>query len=350
MSGRTPSRSRSSGLATLLLLGAALLGVVRSAYAQTRTPQPIQPRGVPVTVEPDWLLNVDAATLTVSPLAYRSARDQRMLLVTLQMQNLATSPRLFPVDRLHLLDGAGSALADTWCGGDANPLELTRQIAPGGGQFGDVCWLVSGGTSDELADLVLSIDATGTAARDQGAMVAVGPVTEAVARIVPTPLLASTPMPATALDAGGLPAPNAVSGLDGGVSPAGSSVAPRSPNLAAPSGSLMAPGSTPIARGPCAGPYSVQADNQGSYLNPECAAASSRRRSPASSTQLASAAATQTGALSPALLYPSANQPAGISNMGPAVTPTVIGARVTPTPYGGGYQSTTGNNSNGVRP
>jgi hypothetical protein len=328
MSGRRPARFHLGDILTLLLVGTIVLAMTHSAHAQSRAHEPVHPRGVPVTMGSDWLVNLDAATLTLSPLNHRLLNEQRMLVLTLQVRNITSVTRLFPLHRLHLLDGSGLPQRDTWCGSSAQPLELTREIAPGGVQTGDVCWLVGAATIEDVSDLLLHLDAP-AADQHQAVFVAVSPVADAVARAVRTIAPTALPIVATALDAG---AP-----------PAASVSAANWVGLAAPGANPIALSPTPTLRAPCAGAYSAYADSRGSYLATACPVASN-------STE-GSAAALRTPGVSPSALYPSANQPLGSPSAGFGIMQTNSGAPTPgPTPTNGGFsQSAITVNSNGER-
>jgi hypothetical protein len=302
---------RLGGMLALAWLGSLLLGAVHSVHAQDGTQGAPYTSGVLTEVGGGWLVSLEAATLAELPLSSRSRDEQQILLLTVQVQNVGTEPRLFPVSRLRVLSSSGAALRDTWCGRDSKPLELSGQIPPHGTLTGDACWTM--GAAD-VSNVVLYLEPPLGEAR-QPVFFGVGPAEIAVARVVPT----AAP---TALSI-------SVDTVGGGV-PSVPLAPPRDASGPPDSGANSIVRThvdggrtqTPVANARCAPVYSAYADSQGSYLTEDCPVAGGSREGPG--------AAIRAAGVSPAELYPSANQPPGRSGSTFGATPTPVSTGTPP--------------------
>jgi hypothetical protein len=173
---------------TAVLLGSALLGMVRSVHAQAGTQGTLYPEGVPADIGDGWTISVESAALNVSSSNDGSPAGPPLLVATLQVRNTAAEPRGFPTYRLHVTSGSGTPQRDTWCGRDKNPLELSGQISPNGTQRGTACWAMS---SADTSNVVLSVDPPPSEGGRQPGSFSLAPAVSVMAPAVPTATVAS---------------------------------------------------------------------------------------------------------------------------------------------------------------
>jgi hypothetical protein len=255
------------------LLGAGYLGGIRSAGAQGGGPPAAYSAGTAVEVADRWQVTVGAATILAE-----APTSPPLLVISLNVQNLASQPRHFPTYRLRALTASGATLRDTWCQNSESSLELSPQIPPSGTASGAVCWTLPSADVDQIA---LIVDAALGSAQE-GAAFTLYSERSTVARSVPTP----TQPPAPRLDE--FPA----------VPDSGSAERP------APSSAQCLPA------------YSLYADSSGSYSTAACSTGSSAGSGTGDSPGVVGLG----GGAPPCQLYPSGLQPA-TANTGPARAP-----------------------------
>jgi hypothetical protein len=182
---RTPHLGRAL---TAVLLGSALLGMVRSVHAQAGTQVAPYTAGVPADIGDGWTISVESAALNVSSSNDGPPAGPPLLVATLQVRNTAAEPRGFPTYRLHVASGSGTPERDTWCGRDKSPLELSGPISPNGTQRGTACWAMS---SADTSNIVLSVDPPPSEGGRQPGSFSLAPAVSIVAPAVPTATVAS---------------------------------------------------------------------------------------------------------------------------------------------------------------
>jgi hypothetical protein len=257
--------TRTSPIVVAALLASVLLGGIHSARAQGGSSPAAVSAGTPVEVGDNWRVSVAAATIHTFPPDAEPAASPALVAATLSVQNLGAQPRQFPTYRVHLVNAAGAAFQDAWCGGVAPALEVAPAVPPNEITTGALCWTVP---SADTAPLSVAVDPALGSAADQRVAFALDPVIRTEARLAATP----APSPAPLLAGSGDTTDHGATGWS------------------APSG------------GQCASAYGLSANGSGTYST--CAPGSIRSGGNTNTALL--------GRGAPACqLYPSGTQPSG---------------------------------------
>ncbi len=291
------SRDRRWMCAVALL--AAALGLPHVGYAQPGGPQEPFPPGTAADVGENWQVSVETTMVYPGPLTDGQTQGLPLLVANLRVQNLDSTPRLFPSFRLRVRTGSGSLQRDTWCGRNPDALELKQAILPGATETGAACWTLE---SEEVSNLVLYLEPPLHDGSARPAYFALNPVVATVPRPGPSPAPLAGGL--TASGAPGAAMPDAL------LPPALEPVPERAGRLAAP---LLQSSPTPTPSARCVSAYSQYPDQSGAYLAAGCAGhigALSSVAPPSSARQpIALGSPGPASGAAPCQLYPSANQP-----------------------------------------